>query len=177
MVRGRGCRSPLETRRTRRRERSALRLAPAGRPQTTDMTSVSPIIVFEAQPVAGLDQQLGGATMQLIPGPADRFGLGAIDVAEPVARATLVETRRIRARCRRRKRKNRSFLERFQNGPLWRRRELNPRPQPHRLSVYKHRWPLNLARRLECHRPTDEPAILRSRASDDWHFFGAEPVG
>jgi hypothetical protein len=94
------------------------------------MTSVSPIIVFEAQPVAGLDQQLGGATMQLIPGPADRFGLGAIDVAEPVARATLVETRRIRARCRRRKRKNRSFLERFLERPLWRRRELNPRKVP-----------------------------------------------
>ena len=58
----------------------------------------------------------------------------------------------------------------------WRRRESNPRPQPHRLSVYKHRRHLDLARRLECHRPTGEPAILECRASDDWLFFGAEPV-
>ena len=57
----------------------------------------------------------------------------------------------------------------------WRRRESNPRPQPHRLSVYKHRRHLNLARRPECHRPTDEPAILDSRASGDWLSFGASP--
>jgi len=60
--------------------------------------------------------------------------------------------------------------------PAWRRRESNPRPQPHRLSVYKRRRHLDLARRPECHRPTDGPAILRCRASGDWLSFGTEPV-
>jgi hypothetical protein len=55
----------------------------------------------------------------------------------------------------------------------WRRRESNPRPQPHRMSVYKHRRHLDLTRRPECHRPTDEPALLRCRASGEWLSFGA----
>ena len=37
----------------------------------------------------------------------------------------------------------------------WRRRESNPRPQPHRLSVYKRRLPFRFARRPGCSRPTD----------------------
>jgi integrase/recombinase XerD len=58
----------------------------------------------------------------------------------------------------------------------WRRRESNPRPQPHRLSIYKRRRHFDFARRPECHRPTDELAILDCRASGDWLSFGAEPV-
>ena len=61
-------------------------------------------------------------------------------------------------------------------GSEWRRRESNPRPQPHRMSVYKLRLPFRFARRPECSRPADGPAILKCRASDDWLFFGAEPV-
>jgi hypothetical protein len=48
--------------------------------------------------------------------------------------------------------------------PLWRRRESNPRPQPHRLSVYKHRLPFRFARRPGCSRPTDalaDPFVSR----------------
>jgi hypothetical protein len=59
---------------------------------------------------------------------------------------------------------------------VWRRRESNPRPQPHRMSVYKHRRHLDLTRRPECHRPTDEPALLKCRASGEWLSFGAKPV-
>ena len=41
------------------------------------------------------------------------------------------------------------------SGGKWRRRESNPRPQPHRLSVYKRRLPFRFARRPGCSRPTD----------------------
>jgi hypothetical protein len=46
----------------------------------------------------------------------------------------------------------------------WRRRESNPRPQPHRLSVYKRRLPFRFARRPGCSRPTDalaDPLVSR----------------
>ena len=58
----------------------------------------------------------------------------------------------------------------------WRRRESNPRPQPHRLSVYKRRLPLRFARRAEDSRPPDGLAILWCRAPGDWLSLGAEPV-
>ena len=58
----------------------------------------------------------------------------------------------------------------------WRRRESNPRPQPHRLSVYKRRLPFRFARRPGCSRPTDGLAILQRRAPGDWLSLGAEPV-
>ena len=58
----------------------------------------------------------------------------------------------------------------------WRRRESNPRPQPHRMSVYKLRLPFRFARRPGCSRPTDGLAILERRASGDWLSLGAEPV-
>jgi integrase/recombinase XerD len=45
-------------------------------------------------------------------------------------------------------------LARELESPLWRRRESNPRPQPHRLSVYKRRLPFRFARRPGCSRPT-----------------------
>ena len=41
------------------------------------------------------------------------------------------------------------------------------------MSVYKHRSPLNFARRPVGDRPTDELALLKCRASDEWLFFGA----
>ena len=44
------------------------------------------------------------------------------------------------------------------------------------MSVYKHRSPLNFARRPVGDRPTDELALLKCRASDEWLFFGAEPA-
>jgi len=43
-------------------------------------------------------------------------------------------------------------------------------------SVYKLRPPLNFARRPVGDRPTDELALLKCRASDEWLFFGAEPA-
>ena len=46
----------------------------------------------------------------------------------------------------------------------WRRRESNPRPQPHRLSVYKRRLPFRFARRPGCSRPTAglaDPSVSR----------------
>jgi hypothetical protein len=46
----------------------------------------------------------------------------------------------------------------------WRRRESNPRPQPHRLSVYKLRLPFRFARRPGCSRPTAglaDPSVSR----------------
>ena len=58
----------------------------------------------------------------------------------------------------------------------WRRRESNPRPRPHRLSVYKRRLPFRFARRPVCSRPTAGLAILWCRASGDWLSLGAEPV-
>jgi len=66
-----------------------------------------------------------------------------------------------------------SNLERLE----WRRRESNPRPQPHRRSFYKHRLPFRFARRPGCSRPTDGLAILWCRAPGDWLSLGAEPVG
>jgi len=44
------------------------------------------------------------------------------------------------------------------------------------VSVYKRRSPLNFARRPVGDRPTDELALLKCRASDEWLFFGAEPA-
>ena len=44
------------------------------------------------------------------------------------------------------------------------------------MSVYKHRSPLHFARRPVGDRPTDELALLKCRASDEWLFFGAEPA-
>jgi hypothetical protein len=44
------------------------------------------------------------------------------------------------------------------------------------MSVYKLRSPLNFARRPVGDRPTDELALLKCRASDEWLFFGAEPA-
>jgi hypothetical protein len=35
---------------------------------------------------------------------------------------------------------------------------------------------LNFARRPVGDRPTDELALLKCRASDEWLFFGAEPA-
>ena len=67
--------------------------------------------------------------------------------------------------------------KRAKQKPTWRRRESNPRPQPHRRSVYKHRLHLRFARRPECNRPTDGLAILCCRAPGDWLSLGAEPVG
>jgi hypothetical protein len=58
----------------------------------------------------------------------------------------------------------------------WRRRESNPRPQPHRMSIYKLRLPFDFARRPECSRPTVALAILQCRALGDWLSLGAEPV-
>src|SRR5438270_1724288 len=58
----------------------------------------------------------------------------------------------------------------------WRRRESNPRPQPHRMSIYKLRLPFDFARRPECSRPTVALAILQCRASGDWLSLCAEPV-
>src|SRR5581483_7895391 len=58
----------------------------------------------------------------------------------------------------------------------WRRRESNPRPQPHRMSIYKLRLPFDFARRPECNRPTVALAILQCRASGDWLSLCAEPV-
>ena len=43
-------------------------------------------------------------------------------------------------------------------------------------NVYKRSPPFDFARRPEDRRPTDGLAILKCRASDDWLFFGAEPV-
>jgi hypothetical protein len=58
----------------------------------------------------------------------------------------------------------------------WRRRESNPRPRTHRLSVYKLRLPLRFARRPVDSRPTAGLAILWCRTSGDWLSVGAEPV-
>ena len=43
-------------------------------------------------------------------------------------------------------------------------------------NVYKLSPPFNFARRPEDRRPTVGLAILKSRASDDWLFFGASPL-
>ena len=51
--------------------------------------------------------------------------------------------------------------------PAWRRRESNPRPQPHRVSIYKLRLPFRFARRPGCSRPTDGLVILWCRAPGD----------
>jgi hypothetical protein len=70
-----------------------------------------------------------------------------------------------------------SARRRFAQCPKkWRRRESNPRPQPHRMSIYKLRLPFDFARRPECSRPTVALAILQCRASGDWLSLGAEPV-
>ena len=49
----------------------------------------------------------------------------------------------------------------------WRRGESNPRPRPHRQSVYKLRLPLRFARRPVDSRPTAGLVILWCRASGD----------
>jgi hypothetical protein len=43
-------------------------------------------------------------------------------------------------------------------------------------NVYKLSPPFRFARRPEDRRPTAGLAILKSRASDDWLFFGASPL-
>jgi hypothetical protein len=44
------------------------------------------------------------------------------------------------------------------------------------VSVYKHRPPFDFARRPVGDRPTVELALLKSRAADEWLFFGAKPA-
>jgi hypothetical protein len=44
------------------------------------------------------------------------------------------------------------------------------------VSVYKHRPPFEFARRPVGDRPTVELALLKSRAADEWLFFGAKPA-
>ena len=57
----------------------------------------------------------------------------------------------------------------------WRRRESNPRPRPHRPSVYERSPRFRFARRPVRGRPADGLAILSGRASGDWLSLGAEP--
>ena len=69
----------------------------------------------------------------------------------------------------------RERTERSRHGPRsgpdfdrkWRRRESNPRPRPHRQSVYKLRLPFRFARRPVDSRPTAGLVILWCRASGD----------
>jgi len=58
----------------------------------------------------------------------------------------------------------------------WRRRESNPRPQPHRSSVYKLVQRFSFARKSARWRPTAGLALLSGRAAGEWLSLGAEPV-
>ena len=63
----------------------------------------------------------------------------------------------------------------LQMGISWRRRESNPRPRPHRPSVYERSPRFAFARRSVRGQPADGLAILSGRASGDWLSLGAEP--